>query len=104
MNRILFFTIFVAQAVFSQVKSPEYVVLEDKPPLSFLKVPTTEFQIDKKLVFEDSDCAARNYNAYFSRPIDLRQRFGDCRYAYEPDAYTIVTSTVLHSIFPEVKW
>jgi hypothetical protein len=72
--------------------------------LSFIKVPTTEFTIDKELVFEDSDCAARNYNAYFSRPIDLRQRFSDCRYAYEPDAYTLATSAVLHSIFPEVKW
>jgi hypothetical protein len=30
MNRILFFTIFVTQAVFSQVKNTEYIVLEDK--------------------------------------------------------------------------
>jgi hypothetical protein len=104
MNRILFVTILIAQAASSQVKSPEYVVLEEHPPLFSLHVPTQELQVDKNLIFKESDRAERRYNAYFSRPVDLRQRFADCRYAYEPDAYTMATTAVQHAIFPEVKW
>ena len=105
MKRLFFLFLLIAPAAFSQERpASEYVVLKEKPQSFFMQTPTPKLEVDRNLIFTDKDRASRHYNAYFSRPVDLRERFRDCRYAYEPSAFDVVTSAVNHTIFPEVKW
>jgi hypothetical protein len=104
MNQMCFVLFFIAGSVFSQTANSDYVVLKDRPQSFFQNTAPRGLQIDKTLPLKDVSRAERNYKAYFSRPADLRQRFFNCYYAYEPDAFALVTSSIQHSIFPEVKW
>jgi hypothetical protein len=105
MNQVCFVLFFIAGSAFSQgTANSDYVVLTDNPRSFFQNAAPRGLQIDKTHPLKDISRAERNYNAYFSRAADLRQRFFNCYYAYEPDAFTLVTNSIQHSIFPEVKW
>lgn len=104
MKQLLFSLLFAAPMAFSQtVQRPEYIVITNNPSSFFVTADQPKLELPK-LVFKDSDRATRRWNAYFARPVDLRDTHYDYRYAYQLDAFTVVNSIMQHAIFPEVKW